>query len=240
MNQNNVYAVILAGGNGTRMGAVSKPKQFLLLGKKPILVHTVEKFFSNKLIDTIIVLTPKQWMDYTKELLATYFPQGDRLQVIEGGAQRNETIMNAIAFIESEYGMNEQTVIVTHDAARPFVTGRIIMENIASMESFDACATAVAATDTIMRSNKEGRFIEQIPDRRYMYQQQTPQTFKAQKLKEQYDALSFEEKDSLTDACKIMVLSGENVCIVEGERENIKITYPLDLKVAEVILEQQV
>ncbi|MCR5667050.1 MAG: 2-C-methyl-D-erythritol 4-phosphate cytidylyltransferase [Eubacterium sp.] len=237
MDKNNVYAAILAGGVGTRMGNVEKPKQFLNIGGKPIIVHTVEKFFSNDSVDNIIVLTPKQWVNHTKDLLAKYLPASDHIHVIEGGSDRNKTIMNAIQFIEDQYELNDETVIITHDSVRPFVSHRIITENVECMEKYDACDTAIAATDTIVKSDNN-EYITEIPDRSLMYQGQTPQTFKAKKLKETYLALSEEEKQKLTDACKIMVLKGEKVYLVEGETSNMKVTYPYDLKVAEALLEE--
>ncbi len=237
MTQNNIFAAILAGGIGTRMGNVEKPKQFLTIAGKPIIVHTVEKFYANDAISQIIVLTPKQWINHTKDLLDKYLPDTSQIHVIEGGADRNQTIMNAIAFIETNYQLDDDTVILTHDSVRPFVSHRIIEENVACMQKYDACDTAVAATDTIVKSNDAGEYIVEIPERKLMYQGQTPQTFKAKKLKETYLSLTEEEKATLTDACKIMTLKGEKVYLVEGEVSNMKLTYPYDLKVAEALIE---
>ena len=100
---------------------------------------------------------------------------------------------------------------------------------------YGACDTVVSATDTIVCS-ENGEIISDIPDRSKMYQGQTPQSFKAKKLKELYVSLSEKEKEILTDACKIMVLKGEKVQLIEGEVCNIKITYPYDMKVAEALL----
>ena len=156
--------------------------------------------------------------------------------VLEGGSTRNETIMNSVRYIEEQYGLDEDTVIVTHDSVRPFVTHRIIEENIRFASEYDACDTVIPATDTIVES-VDGKIISDIPDRRKMYQGQTPQSFKALKLKTIYNALTPEEKDILTDAAKIFVLKGQKVHLVEGETFNIKITYPYDLQVANSLLE---
>ncbi len=121
-----IYAVIAAGGIGSRMGNVEKPKQYLKIKDKPIIAHTVEKFFVNDKFRKIIILTPAQWVNYTKELLAKYLPANDKVVVIKGGDTRNETIMNAVRYIEETDGLDDDTVIVTHDAVRPFVTARII------------------------------------------------------------------------------------------------------------------
>ena len=143
--------------------------------------------------------------------------------------------MNSIAYIEEEGNLNEDTIIVTHDSVRPFVTQRILEENIRYAKEYGACDTAVAATDTIVCS-EDNVVISDIPERRKMYQGQTPQTFKALKLRQLYEALSPKEKELLTDAAKIFVMKGEKVHIVDGEVFNIKITYPYDLRVAEALI----
>ena len=232
----NIYGVILAGGVGSRMGNIEKPKQFIKIGDKPIIIHTIEKFVLNDALEAIIVLTPKQWMNHTKDLIKKYILDTEKIVVIEGGGNRNETIMNSIAYIEKTYGIDEETIIVTHDSVRPFVSGRIIEENIRYAMEYGACDTVIAATDTIVKSC-DGQVISEIPERAMMYQGQTPQSFYARKLKQLYTELTAEEKRILTDACKILILKGEKVYLVEGETSNIKITYPYDLKVAEALLE---
>ena len=230
-----VFAVVLAGGVGSRMGNTQTPKQYLHLGSKPIIVHTVEKFYVNSAFEKVIVLCPKAWIAHTRNMLAKSLGQTDRVEVIEGGASRNDTVYRALCHIEAHYGLDEDTLIVTHDAVRPFVTHRIIAENIAAAKAFGACDTVIPATDTIVESG-DGASITDIPPRSRMYQGQTPQSFQGKKLKEVYESLSQEEKDSLTDACKIFVMKGLLVHLVEGEVFNIKITYPYDLKVAQTLL----
>lgn len=229
-----VYGVILAGGIGSRMGSAEKPKQFLNIGQKPIIVHTVEKFVLCKEFEQILILCPKQWVEHTKSLVKKYV-EDERIAVLEGGSVRNETIMNAIAHIESEGNLNDDTIIVTHDAVRPFVTHRMIEENIESAKKYGACDTVIPATDTIVES-LDGEFISNIPDRSKLYQGQTPQSFNASKLKSLYNSLSEAEKEILTDAAKIFVLKGERVELVKGETFNIKITYPYDIAVAESLI----
>ena len=230
-----VYGVILAGGQGTRMGNSDKPKQFLEVGGRPILIHTVEKFAVNPDFQQIIVLAPKQWLAYTKDIIKKYIRNHERIVIIEGGNTRNETIMNAVQYIEDAGCLTEDTIIVTHDSVRPFVTYRIIEENIRYAKECGACDTVIPASDTIVES-RDGSFISNIPERKMMYQGQTPQSFKAKKLREIYKSLTEEERGILTDACKIYVLKNEPVHLVEGDVSNIKITYPHYLRVAEAIL----
>jgi len=230
-----IFAAILAGGTGTRMGNVEKPKQFLSLGDKPIIVHTIEKFFINDKFEKIIVLCPKQWISHTEDLIKKHIPNHEKIVVIEGGKLRNDTIMNAIDYIENNYSLNDEDIIVTHDSVRPFITHRIIEDNIKYGKECGACDTVIPASDTIVES-VDGNFISDIPNRENMYQGQTPQSFKISKLKELYNLLSEEEKEILTDACKIFAINNEKVFLVRGEVSNIKITYPHDLKVANSIL----
>lgn len=230
-----VYGVILAGGIGSRMGTAEKPKQFLLLGQKPLMIHTLEKFVVHSGIDKVIVLCPTQWIAYTQGLIQKYLPAGCDIPVLEGGATRNLTIMNAISYIEKQGDLDKDTIIVTHDAVRPFLTSRIISDNISAAKEFGSCDTVIPASDTIVHST-DHQFITTIPARPDMYQGQTPQSFHALRLREVYESLTEEEKDILTDACKIMVIKGEPVRLVMGEVSNIKITFPYDLKVAEALL----
>jgi len=208
------YGVILAGGIGSRMGG-DKPKQYLTIKGKPIIIYTIEKFLVVPEFEKVIVLCPKQWVEHTKNLIEKHIaPAKDRVAVIEGGSTRNETIMNAVKLIENEGNLNDDTIIVTHDSV------------------------VVPATDTIVEAI-DNATISNIPDRSKMYQGQTPQSFKALKLKNMYESLTDEEKDILTDAAKIFVIKGEKVALVQGETFNMKITYPYDLRVAKSLLEDE-
>ena len=231
----NIFGVVMAGGTGTRMGNVEKPKQFLHIGEKPMIVHTMEKFCINSRFEKVIVLCPEAWVSYTKDLLKKYLPDAERYTVIPGGRLRNDTIMNAVEFIEETYGLEEDTYMVTHDAVRPFVTHRILDENIACANKGIACDTVFPATDTLVES-LNGETISQIPNRANYYQGQTPQSFRAKEFKELYQSLSEDEKAILTDAAKVFVIKEKEVALVMGEAFNIKVTYPYDLQLAETLL----
>ena len=235
---NKIFAVILAGGIGSRMGNADTPKQFLTLGNKPILIHTIEKFVINNEIDKIIVLTPQNFINHTKHLIEEYIPNNDNIIVLEGGETRNDTLKNSIDYINENYDVDDDSIIITHDSVRPFVTHRIIQDNIKAAKECGACDTVIPATDTIVES-KNDETIYDIPNRNYLYQGQTPQTFKINKLNSLIKDLTEDEKEILTDAAKIFVLKGEDVSLVKGEITNIKITYPYDLKLANTILNDQ-
>ena len=176
-----IFAAILAGGIGSRMGGTDIPKQFLTLGDKPVIVHTIEKFVINEKIDKIIVLTPENFINHTIHLIEKHIPNANDVIVIEGGETRNDTLMNSIEYIKENFGIDDESIIITHDSVRPFVTHRIIEDNIQAARKYGACDTVVPATDTIVESIN-GETIESIPVRDYYYQGQTPQSFNVNKL----------------------------------------------------------
>ncbi len=227
-----VFAAILAGGSGKRMGNSEKPKQYLILGSKPILAHTVEKFCASNAFEAVLVLCPKAWVQQTRDLLKKHCPEfASMVQVVAGGATRNDTVKQAVAYVEANYQVDQSTILVTHDAVRPFVSQRIIAENIQAVREHGACDTVIPATDTIVQS-EDAQTISSIPDRSMLYQGQTPQSFRLLELKELMAGLSVEEEMILTDACKIYILRNKEVALVRGDVSNMKITYPQDMRVA--------
>ncbi|MFD0827006.1 IspD/TarI family cytidylyltransferase [Neobacillus sp. M.A.Huq-85] len=234
-----IYAEILAGGKGTRMGNIHMPKQFLTLNGKPIIIHTIEKFILNDRFDKILVMSPKEWINHTKDIIKKHIGVQERIVVLEGGSDRNESIMNGINYIKENHGIFDEDVIITHDSVRPFLTHRIIEENIDAALKFGAVDTVIEAIDTIIQST-DGESISDIPVRSTMYQGQTPQSFNIQKLVGYYESLNDEQKEILTDAAKIFALNGEKVRLVRGEVFNIKVTTPYDLKVANAIIMEKI
>lgn len=224
-----VVAAVMAGGIGSRMGA-DKPKQYLPLGGKPIIVRTTEALLNHPSVDKVIVLVPASWVDYTASLLPA------SVTVVPGGDTRNDTLQNALDYVASTYGL-EDSILLTQDAVRPFLTEQMITDNIAAAREYGCCNTVVPATDTIIES-KDGTVISSVPDRSFLYQAQTPQTFRAGELQAYMNTLTEEEKAILTDGCKIYLLRGAPVHLVAGSVTNMKITYPTDLAVAEAILKE--
>ena len=233
-----VFGAILAGGKGTRMG-IDKPKQFLMLGSRPIIIHTIEKFILSPDIDEIYVGVHPDWIDYTEDLIKKYIDSDKNIILVPGGTDRNSTIFNIIDEIEKRNGDDEDNIIVTHDSVRPFVTLRIIGENVEMAKECGAVDTVISAVDTIVVS-EDGEKITSIPDRRQMFQGQTPQTFKISKLKELYNDLSDDEKEILTDACKICVVRNVPVRLVKGVVSNMKITTIDDMKAATALIMEDI
>ena len=232
-----IFGAILAGGKGTRMNISDIPKQFMMLGNKPIIIHTLEKVLLSDKLDVIYLGIHEDWISYMEDIIKKYLDIkiNKEINIVAGGKDRNGTIMNIIKDIEEKYSISDSDIILTHDAVRPFISSQIIIDNIEAMEEYDACDTVVPAIDTIVVS-EDGKTLSDIPNRKYMYQGQTPQTFKIKKLKQLYMELSETEKEILTDACKIFYIKGEKVYMVKGDIANLKITTPVDYKIANSML----
>lgn len=225
------YALILASGTGSRMGNTELPKQFLNIGNKPVIIHTIEQFLLSTCIDKVIVVIKDEWENYFKDLINKYEIE---VEIAIGGNDRNESIENGCKYISDNYGIKDDDIILTHDAVRPFITRRIIEENINKIGEYDAIDTIIPAVDTIVEI--KGDIINNIPVRSNMYQGQTPQTFKLKELYKLLNELTLEQRNILTDACKIYSLNKKRVGYVLGEVYNFKITTPYDLLVANNIV----
>lgn len=218
--------MIAAGGRGTRMGA-DIPKQYIKIGGKPVVVHTLMKFLPLD-FDRILLLVSKDSVSFAKNLLKEYSVSG--VDVIPGGKTRNDTILNAVRFLRSNDELDESTVLVTHDSVRPFVSERVILESIKTCREKGICTAAIKATDTIVRGNGQ---VTELFDRSEMLQVQTPQTFNAMRFESLYASLDDDRKLLATDCTRLFSLAGDAVYIVEGDKENIKLTYKSDLAFAE-------
>ena len=232
-----IAAGIVAGGTGSRMGNTSVPKQFLDLCGKPVIIHTIQKFLDNSMIDVVAVGINPEWRDYMEKLKNQYFGENNNIIITDGGADRNETILNIISALE-KYGATDDCIILTHDAVRPFVTDEIIVSSIKAMESFDICTAAIPATDTIVCS-KDGITTDDFPLRKTMFQEQTPQTFRTGTFKKVYYAVSDEQRKDITDACKLFYMCGYKVRLIQGDVSNIKLTFPDDLLMAKFLIENK-
>ena len=225
-----VYAAVLAGGSGLRMGG-SLPKQFLEVAGRPIIIRSIQAFIESGSVDKIFVAVSADFSDYTSELIAKHL--GDAaVTVVAGGKNRNETLLNVLHSIDD---ISDDDIILTHDAVRPFIDKRIIDENISAAREYGACNTVVPAVDTILRSS-DGKFIESVPVRSEIFHAQTPQSFGVKKLLSLYENLSDDEMEKFTDSCSVFLAAGERVFLVTGDRNNIKLTYPEDMERAENII----
>lgn len=221
------------------MGISNMPKQFLDLGNKPIIIHTIEKFLLEPEIEKIVVGVHEDWISHAEDLVEEYISTfKDRIIIVAGGSDRNTTIENIIKAIDDYKELTDEDIVITHDSVRPFITLRIIKDNIRLAKECDAVDTVVEAVDTIVESTN-GEYITNIPNRAHYYQGQTPQSFRCKDFLNLYNSLTSEEKQILTDACKIFVIKGKEVALAKGEYSNLKITTVTDLKIAKSMLEDE-
>lgn len=222
-------AVILAAGKGTRIKHADKPKQFLDISGKPILCHTVDKFIANEQIGHIVVAVHKDWIPYAQELLSVY--GNSRISICEGGGNRQESLYKAVIFCKDQLKAPVDTVIVSHDAARLFVTHRIIKDSLTAIERADAVSTVIPSIDTLIQS-VDGKMMSDVTERHQMYQVQTPQVFRLGKFIEIYQSLDKVYLDRMTDAIRLLFEHGCTVCLIQGEVSNFKVTTDYDFDVA--------
>lgn len=220
-----VSAIIVAAGNSTRMGGVNK--QFLLIDGVPVLIKTLRAFSDCALISEIIISAREQDIPDIYAMIKE-FDIGKVKTIVKGGETRQKSVFNAIecSSLNCDY-------LSIHDGARPLVTNKIIEDTILSSFNYGAAAAAVRVKDTIKVVN-ENSIITGTPERSQLWAVQTPQVFNK---KLYLDAMSnVAGSESFTDDCKLIEDFGYNVHIVEGSYENIKITTPEDVIIAEAFI----
>jgi len=225
---NKVVAIILGAGAGARMNS-SKPKQFLRLGDKPAIIYSIDTFQKCSLVDEIIVVMRKGWIKKTQHLISKYnFSKVS--SVIIGGRIRMDSAYNALLFLKKN---RRPKIVVIHDAVRPFVTQKIIVDSIRAAVKYGAADVVAKTTDTIIMA--ENNFIKEIPDRRYLFNGQTPQTFRYDLILKAHEFARRKNIPYVTDDAKLVLNMGKKVRIVNGDYENIKLTTKADIELAETI-----
>lgn len=209
--------IIVAGGRGSRFGS-STPKQFLLLNGTPILCVTVEQFLTAYPLIEIIVVLPEDQLDYGQKLLSHY----PNLSVIAGGKERFHSVQNGL----SQVGEN-RTVVGVHDGVRPLVKVEVIFDAFEGAEK-NGNAIPILPMEDSMRQLTENNSM--VVNRKNYVRVQTPQCFQKDLLQKAY---SIEFNESFTDDASVVQSTGEKIYFVNGNKENIKITTPVDLKLAE-------
>ena len=216
-----VYAVFVAGGNGSRMG-VSTPKQFLEIGGVPILVRTIENFLDACPEAKVITVLPKDHITTWKEICtkkALNCPQ----TIVEGGMTRFHSVRNALA------GVPDGAIVAVHDGVRPFAGKEMIRKMLQEMESCEALVPAVPVVDSL--KYRDGSLPE--PDRSGIVAVQTPQMFRSELLK---DAYRQAYQECFTDDASVAAAKGVRISFADGEKSNIKITTPEDLSLAKWLI----
>ena len=230
-------AVVLAAGVGKRMGG-DVAKQYMLLGGKPVLWYALNCFQSAERIDEVILVVGKGEIPYaTREFVEKYgFTKVTK--VIEGGAERYLSVWEALKTMERK----TEGFVFIHDGARPFVTHKIIEDTYRAAKAHGGSVAAMPVKDTIKIADEEG-FAKDTPNRKTVWMVQTPQVFERERIVTAYESM-IESLPVLTvkgvqitdDAMVMETMTGEKVKLVQASYENIKITTPEDMKIAECLL----
>lgn len=214
-------AIILAGGFGLRFDK-DIPKQFIKINDKPLLFYTLKVFESCNQIDKILVVVPEQFKIKTLDLIKKYGLK-KIMNIIKGGQTRQESSYSALKYLEDK----DATIVVIHDAVRPFVSEEIINSSIIVAKEYGAADVIVKITDTIVKARKG--FITRIPDRKYLYHGQTPQTFKYSLIWKAHKKAKKDMYINASDDAQLILRLGYKVKTIKGSYQNIKITHKTDL-----------
>ena len=232
-NNKNI-AVILAGGTGSRFG-LDIPKQFAKVAGKTIIEHTIEVFQKHNLIDEICIVIKSEWIHKVEKIVLDKGYNKVK-KILHGGDERKDSSLSAIESYSFEEDSDEYNMIF-HDAVRPFVTDAIIEKCIHALKNYSAIDVAIPATDTIIEVHNS--IIKNIPKRSDMMQGQTPQCFKLKTIRAAYDIAQKDPNLKATDDCGIVkkYLPDEEIYVVTGSIDNIKITYEQDIFLADKIFQ---
>ncbi len=238
MGQEKISAILLAGGSGKRMQS-DIPKQYMLLGEKPVLYYSLEAFDKSS-VDEILLVVNENDIEYLEENILSRYPLDKPVRVVTGGEERYHSVYNGLkAISEGEY-------VLIHDGARPFITTEMIEEIIVSLREHPACAVGVPVKDTIKIVDTTGTITE-TPDRSFVWAIQTPQAFSRSLISRAYDMLLGEfhkdvqdKKISITDDTMVLEYTlNYPVKMIMGSYRNIKITTQEDLIMGEALLQRK-
>lgn len=246
MKKKRCTAIVLAAGSGSRMKS-NVAKQYMLLRDKPLIWYSLKAIEESSVIDDCILVTGAEDISYVRDEIIGRYGLSKVDMIVAGGKERYDSVYNALCVIANGDMTipNEDGFIFIHDGARPFLTEEILHRSYGEVMNAGACVVGMPVKDTIKIANQAG-YAEQTPDRRYVWQIQTPQVFETPLIIEAYTNL-MRKKDELIgeriritdDAMVVESFTGHKVKLVEGSYENIKITTPEDLVIAEALMQHE-
>lgn len=225
------YAIILVSGTGSRTG-LKIPKQFVKISGKTILEYSVSAFEKNKNIDRIIVVSNPLYIDLTKNIIQK---SGFKkvMNVLEGGETRQQSSYIGINSIK-----DTNAKVLIHDGVRPFISQKIINNCIEALNFYKAVNVAVESSDTIFEINDKN-IIKNIPERKFLKRCQTPQCFDINIIKSAHELAVKDSLYNFSDDCGLVLKYNlSDIYVVDGSMYNIKITYPIDIEIAEIIADK--
>lgn len=219
-------AIIFAGGTGTRMNTVSRPKQFIELNGKPVIIYTLELFEHHPQIDGIVIACLEPWIDFLKQQIER-FRIAKVSAIVPGGSTGQESIYHGLSRAHELYGGN--TIVLIHDGVRPLITSQTISDNIETVLREGNCITCVPATETFIVRQEDGSL--KLPARKDSLLARAPQSFMLRDIFAAHKQAITEGKNDFIDSCMLMSHYGYSMHTVLGPMENIKITTPTDFYV---------
>ncbi len=228
-------AVIFAGGVGKRMGQTDKPKQFIEIEGKPIIIHTLEIFEKNKNIDKIVIASLKEWIEYLQELIEKYSIKKVE-KIVPGGETGQMSIFAGVKAAKELYP--EDSIVLLNDGVRPFIDDDLINRNIENVKKNGSAISCVGSTETFLIVD-EDKNVKEIPERKNSLIAKAPQSFY---LKDIYEVHIQAQKDGIynsIDSCTLMGYYKRPLSVVMTDYDNIKITTPKDISLAESIYKRR-
>lgn len=229
-------ALIFAGGAGRRMHSAGKPKQFLELHGKPIIIYTLEHFDRHPEIDAIAVVCIEGWIDYFKDLLDRFRIRKVRW-IVPGGATSQDSTRAGLGAIAADCDPRD-TIVLIHDGVRPLITEKLISDNIAAVKQYGNAITAAPAIETIITVDGDEN-VEQLIDRQTCRLARAPQSFWLADIMAMHQRAIEERYDKMIDSASLMIHYGARLHLVDGPAENIKITTPSDFYIFKAITESR-
>jgi 2-C-methyl-D-erythritol 4-phosphate cytidylyltransferase len=226
-------AAIFAGGSGVRMHTKSRPKQFLELNGKPIIIYTLELFDNHPQVDAIVVACIDSWIPFLKKMIRK-FEITKVVEIVEGGETGQDSIYNALQAAE-RIAKGEEATVMIHDGVRPLITEQTITDNLKTVEEFGSCITCIPATETFVVKQADGAL--EIPERANSLIARAPQSFRLADIMTAHRRAISEGRHDFIDSCTMMSHYGYTLKTIIGPMENIKITTPTDFFIFRAMVE---
>lgn len=228
--------IIFAGGSGKRMNTKSRPKQFLELNGKPIIIYTIELFDNHPDIDAIVVVCLESWIPFLEKMLKK-FEINKVVRVVPGGESGQDSIYKGLCAAEDyvEGQDDKNPIVLIHDGVRPLITEKTISDNIAKVKECGSCITTVPAIETVIVNRHDGTL--DIPKRSDCMMARAPQSFYLKDIIGAHRKSHVEGKNDFIDSCSMMSYYGCKLGLIQGPMENIKITTPTDYFVFRAMVE---
>lgn len=226
--------VIFAGGVGKRMHSKEKPKQFLELSGKPIIVHTIKHFEKCDDIDAVVVVCVEDWIDHFNKLVYKFRLKKVK-KVVSGGATGQLSIYNGLIAAKDLIG-DEKAIVLIHDGVRPLINKELLSENIKCVQKNGSCITCAVVKETIIEVNDDYS-IKNIPDRAHSRVAKAPQSFWLDDILSVHNMAMESGRTDFIDSCSMMNYYGHKLHMIDGPYENIKITTPDDFYTMRAIIE---